>query len=296
MSTPTVAAYAETWLTNIRHVVREQTLRCHRSVFRAMIVPHLGSTPLAALTRSQVRAWLATLLAEGRAPGYVARAHDVLHTMLNVAIDDEVISANVTRGLARRFRRHTVRARTVLELPALERFLATSERLTPRRYPLFVALAGGGLRIGEAIGLRPEDIDATLPLVLVRRSVRAGGHVGPPKNGTPRTVRFTEAAAGVLRAVPPSRTGWLFPSRRGAGPISAQHTQNLTRRIAAAAGLPTTITPKTFRRSYAATMKAHGADFAWIAAQLGHSSVKITERFYVDGTPPPPPPAILLGR
>ena len=43
-------------------------------------------------------------------------------------------------------------------------------------------------------------------------------------------------------------------------------------------------------------MKAHGANVTWVCDQLGHSSVRVTERFYVDGTPAPPPPELVAVR
>ena len=120
--------------------------------------------------------------------------HSILHGILNVAFDDELVVANVSQGLARRLRR-PVRPRTRLELRDMNRFLETAERLMPDRFPLFVALAAGGLRIGEAIGLRPEDIHPTQAIITVQRSIRTGSHVGPTKSGTPH-------AAATLRMLP----------------------------------------------------------------------------------------------
>lgn len=108
-------------------------------------------------------------------------------------------------------------------------------------------------------------------------------------------MRLTENAAAVLREIRVGETGWLFPGRNPKKPISYTNISQLTLRIAMRAGLPP-MTPKTFRRSFAAVMKSAGVGVTWVCDQLGHSSVKVTERFYIDGTPAPPPPDILLAR
>lgn len=287
----TLAAYAERWLHAIRGTVREHTRTNYGHVLRRYILPTLGGVPLTALHRSAVRDCLAALLAQGLAPQTVGGAHATLHMVLNAALDDELVAVNVSRGLARRLHR-SVRPRTTLDVRQLELFLETAETVTPKRYPLFVSLAAGGLRVGEAIGLRPEDIDRDEPVIHVRRTIHAGGRAGPTKSGKPRRVLVTETAADILRRVTAGESGWLFPARRGPRPVSAQHVQHLTAQIAAAAGLPP-VTPRTFRRSYAAALRTIGGSVAFTADQLGHQSEATTRTFYLDGGPRALPPDAL---
>lgn len=291
---PTLSEYAEHWLNAILGTVRDHTRHLYGGILRRYLLPGLGDIPLDQLTRRDVRDCLQRLLARGLAPQTVGSAHSVLNMLLNFAIDDEVITVNVARGLARKLRR-SVRPRTTLDVKQLELFLSTAEKVSPRRYPIFVSLAAAGLRVGEAIGLRPEDIDQAEPLVHVRRTIRAGGHAGPTKSGRHRSVLVTEQAAEILRAVTPGETGWLFPARRGPRPVSAQHIQNLTAKIAAVAGLPN-VSPKTFRRSYAHAIRQVGATIAFTGEQLGHTSESTTTRFYLDGARKAAPPERLLRR
>src|SRR4029077_13857112 len=164
------------------------------------LLPSLGPVPLAQLTRHDVRACLATLT-ERLAPLTVRAAHAVLHACLNAAVDDELVPGNVSARLARKLH-HSIRPRPALNLGQLELFLATAKTTAPLQYPLFVALAAGGLRVGEAIGLRAEDLDPAAPVVPARRTIRHGARASPPKSGKARAVRVTEVAAGILRAVP----------------------------------------------------------------------------------------------
>jgi integrase len=289
--TPTLAAYAEQWLQAIRGTVRPQTWTHYKGHLCRYWLPELGSVRLDRLTRRQIRTVMSGLL-ERLAPQTVAVAHSILHMVLALAVEDEVLTVNVASGLARRLHR-PVRARTSLEVRQLNLFLETAAKVAPHQYPLFVALAAGGLRVGEVLGLRAEDVSLEQPVVHVQRNIRAGGIAGEPKTArSRRRVRLTENAARVLRDIRVGETGWLFPGRNPAKPLSYSTVSLLTARIALRAGLPP-MTPKTFRRSFAAVMKAHGVNVTWVADQLGHSSTRVTERFYIDGTPAPPPPDLI---
>jgi integrase len=292
---PTLAAVAEEWLAAIRGTVRPQTWQHYQGHLTRYWLPELGTVPLPQLTRRDVRQAMSLLLERPLAPQTVAVAHSILHMVLAFAVDDELIDTNVATGLARRLHR-PMRRRTTLDVRQLNLFLETAAKVAPQEYPLFVALASGGLRIGEVLGLRAEDIALDQPVLHVRRNIRAGGIEGETKTAkSRRKVRLTENAANVLREIRVGETGWLFPGRNPAKPISYTNIAQLTNRIAMRAGLPP-MTPKTFRRSFAAVMKSAGVGVTWVCDQLGHSSVKVTERFYIDGTPAPPPPDILVAR
>lgn len=235
-----------------------------------------------------IRDAMTALLDKPLAPQTVAVAHSIVRMILQLAVDEDVVPVNVATGLARRLHR-PVRPRQTLDVRQLNLFLATAAKVAPYQYPLFVALAAGGLRVGEAIGLRAEDVALDQPVISVRRTIRAGGLAGDPKTTkSRRKVRLTEQAISVLREVRVGESGWLFPGRSMTKPISYSNVATLVTRIAMRAGLPNDITPKTFRRSAAAVWRSHGASTEWAAAQLGHSSVKVTEGFYLDGAPPPP--------
>lgn len=286
LAAPTLAAYAEHWLHAIRGTVREQSRDRYAYRLRRYVLPTLGHLPLVELRRAHVRDCLATLAAT-LAPHTVRAAHAVLHLVLNAAIDDERITVNVSARLARKLH-HAKRAKPVLDVRQLDLFLDTVRTEAPQEYPLFVAMAAGGLRVGEAIGLRAGDVHPHDPLIAVRRTVLSGGIVGPTKGGTPRHVRVTPAAAAILRHVQPGESGWLFPARKGPKPISYTTVKKITRTVAKQAGLPA-ISPKAFRRSYGHVLTEAGASLAWLRDQYGHADEKTTARYYTDGAKPPVP-------
>lgn len=290
--TPTLAAYAEHWLHAIRGTVAEQTWRGYRTVVRAIRASAIAEVPLAELRAAHIREWLAALQLAGKAPQTAARFHAVLTVLVNVAVEDGHLVANVARGLARKLHR-PVRPRTNLDLGQLELFLDLAETRAPSLYPLTVALAAGGLRIGEAIALRAEDIHPTEPQVHIRRSVRSGGIEGPTKSKRARVVVLTPDAAAILRAVKPNAAGWLFPGKNPARPISAETVRKYVKLLAAESGFVAPVSPKTFRRSYAHVMKRAGVDKSFLGEQFGHASERTLERYYLDGSRRGPIPELL---
>jgi integrase len=73
----------------------------------------------------------------------------------------------------------------------------TEKRRDQRDYPLFLTMADAGLRPGEALALRWEDIDLADRTVFVERAVSEGG-VKATKTGTSRTVDLTRRLADTL--------------------------------------------------------------------------------------------------
>lgn len=154
---PTLADVAAEWLAAIRGTVRPQTWQHYQGHLTRYWLPELGAVPLARITRRDIRQAMSALLERPLAPQTVAVAHSILHMVLAFAVDDELIDTNVATGLARRLHR-PMRRRTTLDIRQLNLFLTTAAQVAPQQYPLFVALASGGLRIGEVLGLRAEDI------------------------------------------------------------------------------------------------------------------------------------------
>ena len=114
--------------------------------------------------------------------------------MLTDAVDRDVLAIN-----------------PALRLP-LALFLATAERLAGELAGLYFAMGRAGLRVGEAIGLQHEDVVATgtRRQLVIRGTVRMGGRIGPPKDGTTRVVDMTESLARIL-AHAERRSSWIFP-------------------------------------------------------------------------------------
>jgi integrase len=155
---------------------------------------------LRALTPTHVRTLLANKAAEGLGPRSVQIIHSTLRTMLSEAMREELIERNVA---------------TVVRPPSVQRvevqpwsteeasrFLAASA--DHRLRALFAVGVALGLRKGELLALRWDDVDLEGGLLHVRQNVQRlpemGLVFGPPKsNKSRRTIPLPAASAKVLR-------------------------------------------------------------------------------------------------
>ena len=84
------------------------------------------------------------------------------------------------------------------------------------RYAVFFALlAGTGLRIGEALALKPGDLSPDCRVLYVRRSIWAGKEQTPKTPNAIREVDIPEPLAGLLHSYVENRTGYLFATATG---------------------------------------------------------------------------------
>jgi len=125
-----------------------------------------------------------------------------------------------------------------------------------------------GLRISEALRLRPQDIDSRRMFI----------HVHSGKGSKDRLVPLSPLLLETLREYWRSHRpqGWLFPSRQAERPMSASVVGLACRRAARAAGVSKRVTPHTFRHSFATRLLEAGVDVRTIQKILGHSSLRTT--------------------
>ena len=125
-----------------------------------------------------------------------------------------------------------------------------------------------GLRVSEAVNLRPEDIDSGRKVVWVRNGK------GNKDRSVPLPVNTLAELRRYWRRQRPKR--WLFPSKRGTTPIS----DGSVRRCLTAALWQSSINKKvkchTLRHSYATHLLEAGVPLRVIQALLGHTSLKTT--------------------
>lgn len=275
----TLAAYAGEWLDHVARSQSPGTRRAHGQRI-AHVLPLLGHRRLDTLTPADVRGVLAALERQGRL-GESARG-DVLvtlQTMLNAAVRDGVLARSPGAGIRRRRREPGSEGFTQDEV----RRLADAAAEPDTRTAILLA-AATGLRLGELLGLRWEDIDLDRGMVRVQRSRshgEGGDRVGPPKTpASRRTVPIGPATVELLRQhrARTSGEGWVWPGRRGE--VLARKTlQHRFMRLRVRAG----VRPLPFhalRHSFATFMLEAGVHPRVVQDMLGHANIDVTMRTY----------------
>jgi integrase len=196
----TVASYLESWLEDVvRRKVRPRTFENYHGVVHNHLVPEIGRRRLDRLTTTDVRRMINRKADSGLAPATVKKLHVVLGSALQHAVRDDLVARNVARLVEVSVPQSaSVKPLTVNEAKQLLR-AATGDRL----YALWAVAIGIGLRRGESLGLRWDDIDLAAGTIRVeqtlQRSKGKGLVFGPTK--TVRSKRTVPLPAPSLQAL-----------------------------------------------------------------------------------------------
>lgn len=144
-----------------------------------------------------------------------------------------------------------------------------------RNRALLAVLYRSGLRVGEALALRPADVDLDAGTIRVLRG----------KGGKARTVGIDATACGVLarwvdwhRRNGTGRRVPLFCTLAGE-PLSDRYVRAMVKRMAARAGIAKRVHPHSLRHTHASELASEGVPMNLLQAQLGHSSLATTDRY-----------------
>jgi site-specific recombinase XerD len=155
----TVAEYARHWAASRPHRATTAT-KVAGTIERHLALTRLGSMPIAAVRKSDVQSW-ATDRARLLAPSTTRVVLTIVGAVFKAAVEDRVLAFSPARGISLpKHERPRVLPLTVAQVRQL------AEAAAPRCRAMVIAQAGLGLRIGELLALRIEDVD------FLRRTVR----------------------------------------------------------------------------------------------------------------------------
>ena len=270
--------WAASWLPT-RHDLRATTWARLEGVMRKQVLPHFGRVPLNKITNGSIRRWVTELLDAGLSSATVRKAVFGLRQCLEAAVADGRLSYNPPLQIPLPSER---------QKPA--RFLSRAEverlvQATPSRYQALVLVgAYAGLRWGEAVGLRRQDIDLTRSRIHVAHTaVELRGVItldNPPK--TTRSVRSVPVARSVMvrigehleTFVGEGSSDLVFTTVAG-GPLFRSFGQTVLRRAVETAGLHD-LTFHSLRHSFVAILVAAGCNVREVSEWAGHNSVAFT--------------------
>ncbi len=128
-------------------------------------------------------------------------------------------------------------------------------------------LYGCGLRVGEVVNLKKEDLNFEENLI----------HIKLGKGKRDRFVKIPESAKEELKNYCKlDNSGILFPSNRG-GKLTTATIQAIVENSAKRAGVQKEVYPHLLRHSFATHLLESGVDLRIIQKLLGHADIKTTQ-------------------
>lgn len=259
--------------------------------FRVRVTPALGARKLAEVKRAEIQK-LVNSWAVNLSPSTVRNTVNAMRSLYRHAVSLDMVTVDPTIGLSLpAVRGGRDRVASPAEAAELLAALGAEDR------PLWATAAYAGLRRGELLALRWEDVDLTGRVIHVRRSWDPDAKVfGLPKShaGT-RTVPMAAALRAALAphrlAAPVDTTpdALVFPGR-GGRPMApntitnratkAWKAENAARAERAADGeSPELLTPiglHECRHTFASLMIAADVNMKQLSTWMGHATIVIT--------------------
>lgn len=265
--------YAEEWFRGL--VLKPKTTTGYRSLLDSRILPTLGTVELRRINPDFLRAWVAAMAADGLSASRMGQAKRVVSAVLAQAVNDGLIGRNPAETVkvpkTRERDQRYLAAEQVTELAdAVERRMRGGAQLVK-------LLAYGGLRWGEAVALRSNNVDVLRRRVHVRESATlVNGKLvwGTPKSHRSRTIVIP---AFLIEEMAPVLSGsrLVFTSSTGQPLRSPNFLRRVWKPAVADVGLGDLV-PHDLRHTAASLAISAGASVKAVQRMLGHSSAQIT--------------------
>lgn len=275
----TFRAQAAKWIaymsTRRRKPVKPATIWGWQHALDKWLLPNLGDKLLADISNGTLRELVDKMVAANLSAQTI-----VTYTKIVKMVVASAVSADGDQLYPRKWNhdfigmpilRREEQHRPTVTGAEVEQILANSKR---RYAVLFAVLAGTGLRIGEALGLKVADLSPNCDVLHVRRSIWGGKEQLPKTPNAVREVDIPEDLAVLLRDYTAGKSGYLFATANGT-PLGKRNVLNrlhATKKVGFHA----------FRRFRTEVLRRARVPEDLIKMWLGHARETVTD-FYAGG-------------
>ncbi|WP_286960256.1 MULTISPECIES: tyrosine-type recombinase/integrase [Arsenicicoccus] len=293
----TVGQWLDRWV-DTELELKPSTLASYKANIERYLKPALGHYRVQELDPDLITHTFTTLASTGGhggkplSPRTVEFARAVLRRAMNVAVARRHVEVNPVTGS--KIARGAKPEHATWTGAQLQTYLAAIEG--QRWAPLWQLTAATGMRRGEVVVLRWQDVDLERGVVHVRRAI-AAGVVSTPKNGRDRKVAIDDRTVAALRAwrkrQAEERLAWgaayvdtdarVFTWENGA-PVQPDWASKGFAASQAGLELPR-LTLHELRHTQATVLLRAGTPVHIVSKRLGHRDVSVTLNVYASVIP-----------
>lgn len=226
------------------------------------------------VTLEQLHTFAASLHEYGITPRSQARVLSGVRSFFRFLVLDGVVESDPTELLEwPSLPEHLPVVLTLEEIDRIEDSIDLSKAEGARNRAIIEVLFSCGLRVSELVNMKLSDLYLEDRVLLVRG-----------KGNKERLVPVSNKAISDLKRwffdrnlmkIKPGEDDYVFLNRRGAH-LTRTMILIMVKRQAEEAGIKKTISPHTFRHSFATALLQGGADLRSIQAMLGHEKIDTT--------------------
>jgi integrase len=286
----TVEEVAERLLGHLEAMGRKpSTLRAYRSKLAAQIKPRLGDKALSRVRREDVEAFRDGCLRDGLSAKYTANALGFLHSVFEFAVRRDWIATNPCRYVDAPKAVDVDTAIRFLDAPDVEALLQAAPGGPYGRVQrvLYLAAVMTGMRQGELLALRWQDVDWSAQRVRINRNYIRGAF-GTPKSHRGRSVPLADRLGGELDQLYKASAyqaddDLVFGNPHTGRPMNG-HTLTRTFQTALESAKVRKVRFHDLRHTFGTRMAAAGVPMRTLQKWMGHRDFRTT-LIYADYAP-----------
>lgn len=242
----------------------------------ALLETFLEEKKMEEATREDCQAFLKAIYERGVAPRSQARILSGIKAFYRFLLYDGVLTEDPTELLdAPKIGLHLP---DVLSIEEIEAIISVIDLSTPeghRNRAMVEVLYGCGLRVSELITLRLSNLFFTEGFVKIVGKGNKERFVPIGSTAQKMVKLYMEGARATLK-IKKGEEDYVFLNRRGSH-LTREMVFMLVKKWAKEAGVEKSISPHTFRHSFATHLVEGGADLRAVQQMLGHESITTTE-------------------
>ncbi|MDR3590071.1 MAG: tyrosine-type recombinase/integrase [Negativicutes bacterium] len=289
----TVEQFTARWLSIKKFTAKEKTCAAYELACVKHILPLLGRCKLTKLTTAHVNDYLRAKAQEGLSAATLSQHRAILHNILALAVTEGCLGRNAATGagpIPRQPKEQNILTEDeMLRLLAAARaFAAEVKRGFRQIYHVILLALSTGLRRGEIVGLRWENIDLANGVLKVSENIVeiAGKQVrGTPKTqGSWRTIAVEPAVLEILRNDLWTPDGGLVFTGDNRRLVPFSTLGRTFRSLLVRAGITKKVRLHDLRHTHVTHLLAHGYDLKMVAARIG-DDVRTVMQIYAHALP-----------
>lgn len=249
--------------------ITDETLLAYNKFLRNQLLPYFSDIQITAINRSQVKQWI-IWASEKWSAKTVNNAQTVLNTILNQAVDKEIIEYNPASNLS--FRKINKIERDILTVDEISKMYKSDKWSNEIIRTAFLVASITGMRISEVVALQNADI--TDKYINVQHSYSRQFGLGSTKT---KNCRYIPKPIELV--LYNENSEWIFPSENGL-PFNICRMYDNLHRIWKDLGIDyetRKLTTHTLRDFFNTYLRSNNVPDAKVKAILGHKDKDMTD-------------------
>lgn len=259
---------------------KQKTYDEGKIIVNSKIIPYFGNMKLCNLTKVHVENFMAYLLSLNLSNATVNKYKNTLSSIIERQIENGTIFQNVVKKVKSLKIYKSNKAKALTE-DEYNKLLDTCLQVKPEFYPMLYIILNTGMRRGEIIALRWENVDFVRNKIYIKDS-EYRAQLDTPKTIT--SIRDIDMHADVRKILLEQKlkagnSEFVFPNSKGGMFMGNNVTRRLFAPVMKASGIGHVRLHDT-RHTYGSLLLENNAPVKYVQEQMGHSSCRVTLDIY----------------